>query len=110
MPPYLGWLIAAVSVAACLFLWFRDVRRVMTERRSTMDSAASQLEACRKKWFSTRDDPEAAAVLERSENIYRQAVELYNRTRCQPWNCIPAYLMGFRPVPQNDCNIRREES
>ena len=98
MAPWLIMLIAFVSTGLCIFLWFRDVRRIMQERKSTVESAGGQLVACREKALRARGDPEAPAVLERSESIYRQAVDLYNRTLRKPWNCLPAYLMGFRPV------------
>ena len=99
MVPWLISLLALVSTGICLFLWFRDVRRVMTQRKSTVESAAGQLSACREKTVRARGDPDAAAVFRRSERIYRQAVELYNETLRKPWNWLPAYLMGFRPVP-----------
>ena len=72
-------LVAVVSTAAFLFLWFRDVRRIMRERKSTVDSAKAQLNVFRKKAHKDRGDPDAAAVLERGESIYRQAVERSNR-------------------------------
>jgi len=96
-----GWiigLVAVVSSAICLFLWFRDVRRVMTERKSTVESAIGQLSSCRSKAASAKDDPQAAAVYERSKKIYRQAVSIYNQTLCKPWNYLPARLMGFHPI------------
>lgn len=98
MPSWIAWLIAIVSTAVCLFLWFRDVRRIMRSRKSTVESAAGQLAACRERAAGARDDPEAAAVLERSEKIYRQAVDIYNQTRQKPWICLPAMLMGFQPI------------
>ena len=88
-------LVAVVSTAAFLFLWFRDVRRIMRERKSTVDSAKAQLDVFREKAHKARDDPDAAAVLQRSESIYRQAVEHYNQTLRKPWVCLPAALMGF---------------
>ena len=91
-------LVAVVSTAAFLFLWFRDVRRIMRERKSTVDSAKAQLDIFREKAHKARDDPDAAAVLQRSESIYRQAVEHYNRTLHKPWVYLPAALMGFRTV------------
>lgn len=96
--PWIISLVAVVSTVLCLFLWFRDVRRVMQTRKSTVESAAGQLAVCRDKALKARGDPEAAAVLERSEKIYRQAVDLYNRTLKRPWNYLPALLMGFHFV------------
>ena len=41
-------------------------------------------------------DPEAAAVLQRSESILRQAVDLYNKALRTPWRFLPGIIMGFR--------------
>ena len=95
-------LVAVVSTTVCLFLWFRDVRRIMRERKSTVDSAKAQLDVFREKAHKARDDPDAAAVLQRSESIYRQAVEHYNQALRKPWNCLPAALMGFRTIQNGD--------
>ena len=91
-------LVAVVSTAAFLFLWFRDVRRIMRERKSTVESARSQLSIFREKAHKARDDPDAAAVLQRSESIYRQAGVDDNQALRKPWNRLPAALMGFRMI------------
>lgn len=91
-------LIAMISSAACLFLWFRDVRRIMNAQKSTMESAKVQLRIFCEKANKARDDPNTAAVWERSERIYRQAVEHYNRTLHKSWVYPPAALMGFRTI------------
>ena len=91
-------LVAVISTAVCFFLWFRDVRRIMGERKSTVESAKAQLDIFLGKAHQARGDPEAAAVLERSASIYRQAVEHYNRTLRRPWIYVPAALMGFRTI------------
>ena len=93
-----AWLIATVSSVVCLILWFRDVRQIMLLRKSTVESAAGQLNTYRKKAYHARGDPDAQAVLERSEKIYRQSVELYEQTRKKPWVFLPALLMGFMPI------------
>lgn len=98
MASWLISIVAVISTAICLYLWFRDVRRVMNEQKSTMESAKTQLEIFRERAHKARDDPDAAAVLERSESIYRQAVEHYNRTLHKPWVYPPAALMGFRTI------------
>jgi len=81
---WLMTIVAVISTAGFLFLWFRDVRRIMQQRKSTVESAAGQLAAWREKARKARGDPEAAAVVERSENIYRQAVDIYNKTLRKP--------------------------
>ena len=96
---WLAWLAAIASTSVCLFLWFRDVRRIMQEKKSRVESAAGQLAACRERASKAgEEDREAAAVQERSESIYRQAVAIYNQTLRTPWNYLPARLMGFRII------------
>lgn len=99
MEHYLAWLLAVASTIVCLILWFRDVRRIMRGQKSTVESAAGQLACCREKAARAQDDPGAAAVLERSEKIYRQAVDIYDRTLRKPGIFVPAMLMGFRLIP-----------
>lgn len=98
MSLWMAWPIAIGSTMLCVLLWFRDVRRIMRDRKSTVESAAGQLRSCRERASMARDDPEATAVLERSENIYRQAVDLYERTIRKPWVFFPARLMGYQPI------------
>lgn len=97
----LSWiipLIAIISTAACLYLWFKDVRRIMNEQKSTVESAKAQLMVFSEKANQAWDDTDTAAVLQRSESIYRQAVEHYNRTLHKLWVYPPAVLMGFRSI------------
>jgi len=99
------WIIAAVAVIStggCITLWFRGVQSVMRERESTVDSAAGQLALYRDKARKDRGDPQAANLLERSEKIYRQAVESYNGTIRKPWVYLPATLMHFRVIPREN--------
>ena len=96
-----NWLICLIAVAStmlCLFLWFRDVRRIMRERKSMVDSAAGQL-AISKQKAAAQNDPESTAVLTSSRRIYQQAVDIYNETLCRTWVRLPARLMGYRPIP-----------
>ena len=86
---WVAWLIAIVCAAAFVVLWFREVRHVLRSRKSTVDSAARQLVVCREKADSGLLDPDTTAILERSENIYWQAVTLYNDAVGKPWNRLP---------------------
>lgn len=98
MSSYIAWMIALISTAAFVSLWFRDVRRIMRERASTVESAAGHLMEYQEKARKARGDPEAEAVLERSKTICQQAVNLYNRELQKPWNRLPAQLMGFHRI------------
>lgn len=100
MTPWIAWLIAALCAAAFVALWSWEVRRMLTGRQSIVDSAASQVSAFRRRLAQTPADREAAAVLYRSESIYRQAVDNYNYALHRPWVYIPACIMGFRRAPE----------
>ena len=49
MPLQFAWLIAVISSALCLFFWFRDVRRIIGKKRSTVESTWRQLVFSRKR-------------------------------------------------------------
>ena len=100
MSPWIAWLIASISTAAFVSLWFWEVRRILNDRKSTVDSAAGQLDAFRRRAAETCCDGELTQILRRSESIYHQAVDNYNRTFSCPWLYLPARLMGFRRIPQ----------
>ena len=95
MSAWFGWLAAAVSTVACLAFWFRDVKKIMEERQSTVESAARQFAVCSRRAKEAQGRFDTLEILDRSENIYRQAVDAYNRTRSKLWVRLPAALMGF---------------
>lgn len=96
------WAIAAVSTAAFLVLWMWEVKRLLLTQKSMTDSAAAQLSTCRQRAIQDPCDPEAAQILQRSESIYRQAVDYYNRALSRPLICLPGRLLGFRPISTED--------
>lgn len=100
MTPWIAWLIAAISTAAFVALWCWEVRRILNNRKSTVDSSAGQLDAFRRRAAETCCDGELTQILRRSESIYHQAVDNYNRTFSRPWLYLAARLMGFRRIPQ----------
>ena len=97
--------VAVIATAGCFVLWFRDVRRIMREGASTVESARRQLVFWQKRASAAPGDPEAEGVLERSEWIYRQAVENYNRTMRKLSTFLPAYLMGFRIISMGTSEV-----
>ena len=102
MALFFAWFVAFASLTLSLSLWFRDVRRIMNERMNVVEIAAGQLSVFRDRAFKSREDPKAAAVFERSERIYQQAVDIYNFTLQKPWNRLPARMMGFRRVSDKE--------
>ena len=95
MPEWLGWLVAGISTVGFISLWFWEVRRVLRSFQSTVESAAGQLAAYRKRLAQAQQDAALQEVLRRSESIYRQAAGNYNETLHRPWIYIPGRLMGF---------------
>ena len=81
------------------------VHRELQAKIDTVNSAKSQLTACRKNHMLTRDSSEeqdAKFILSRSLDIYNQSVILYNQTLLKPRNRIPAVLMGFRQMKEGE--------
>ncbi|MDD4239023.1 MAG: hypothetical protein PHT62_10790 [Desulfotomaculaceae bacterium] len=97
--------IAIISTAAFIVLWFWVVHRELRSKTDTVNSAVSQLAACRKNHLQTRDGPEeqdAKSIFSRSLDIYRQSVMLYNQALLKPWNLIPGFLLGFRQIKEGE--------
>ena len=91
------YIIIAVFFLICLFLYIRKVWIIMHERMMTVELAAEQLKIHR----AVANDMENKYVLERSENIYSQAVRLYHIALENPFTWLPATLMGFRPIKED---------
>lgn len=87
-----------------VYLWFRRVWTVMKARHDAVEVAARQRQTAEE---SAEPSPEAfAAVLARSENIYTQAVERYEQALHRPLYHLPAVMMGFRSVKEDDPSER----
>lgn len=87
-----------------VYLWFRRVWTVMKARHEAVEVAARQRQTAED---SAEPSPEAfAAVLARSENIYAQAVERYEQALHRPLYHLPAVMMGFRSVKEDDPSER----
>lgn len=87
-----------------VYLWFHRVWTVMKARHEAVEVAARQRQTAED---SAEPSPEAfAAVLARSENIYAQAVERYEQALHRPLYHLPAVMMGFRSVKEDDPSER----
>ena len=94
-------LIAAVSVAALLWLWCYITRQELRQKTDMVNSAKSQLKACSQTLQALSDESQIAqarAVAERCWDIYLQAVTLYNDTLRRPVYRFPAALLHYRPI------------
>ena len=89
------WLVAIASTSALVALWFWEVRRLLRQHRSMVESARCQLAAFEKRAAEAAGNADVTEVLRRSESIYRQAAGNYNETLHRLWIYIPGQLMGF---------------
>lgn len=91
--------IATISTIAFMVLWFWVVRKELYAKENMVAAVQYQLTASRETYDRVRDGPEgekAMEIFKRSQSIYKQAVEIYNKTLHKPFNAIPALLLGFR--------------
>ncbi|MEG0215726.1 MAG: hypothetical protein RR590_02780 [Hungatella sp.] len=103
MTATIAYVIAAISIAAFVTLWFRIVYQELRTKGNMVNSAKMQLTACHKYYMQAETDQEkqdAKFVLLRSEDIYRQSIVLYNQMLKKPQNRIPGFLMGFLQIKE----------
>jgi len=94
-------LIALFGIAAAFFLWLRITKLELQQKMDAVNSAQSQLNACRMFLSDLKDGPDAERVQtvdRQCRDIYRQAAVMYNETLHRPINRIPGWLLGYRPV------------
>ena len=103
--PWSSWFIIIILLLLCLFLWVRKVWHIMHDRMRTVDLAAEQLRIFR----AMENDLKNEDVLKRSEDLYSQAVRLYQIALENPFNWLPATLMGFRPITKGNATQSKEK-
>ena len=99
MSLWVPWLIAIASTTALIALWLWEVKRTLRHLKSTMDSAADQLTAFKRKAsdvFDPQQTVELEKVIGRSKSIYLQAAEHYNNTLDKLWIFLPGRVLGFK--------------
>ncbi len=94
----MGMLAALGLAGALVVLWFTEVRALLCRCRSIVECAEAQVKLHRRNAAMAAQDDDLAAILARSEDIYRQAVNNYNGLLSRPWIGLPAVLMHFSAV------------
>ena len=87
-------LLALVAAAVCGYFWLWNAKRVLSRQRSAVENAARQYARCGKR---AQNMEETMELLDRSENAYRHAVDVYNQGLKKFWLRLPARLMGYYP-------------
>lgn len=94
-------LVALFGIVAAFLLWLRITKLELRQKMDAVNSAQSQLNACRMFLSDLKDGPDAErvqAVDRQCRDIYRQAAVMYNETLQRPANRIPGWILGYRPV------------
>ncbi|MEG2660965.1 MAG: hypothetical protein RR978_09670 [Oscillospiraceae bacterium] len=105
MATLVACLVAGVSTAAFIALWFWVVRRELCAKQKPVKAARCQFIASKQAYLRARDGPkekQAKEIMERSERIYRQSAEFYNALVRKPWNVIPALFLGYQQEKENN--------
>ena len=103
MIPFLVF-IAAASIIALLILWCYITKQELRHKIDMVKSAESQLKAYEETLLlmdPAGQNQQAQAVAERCQDIYRQAVALYNETLNRFIYRIPAAILQYRPIKLN---------
>ncbi len=105
MPNWIAWLLAGVSTAGLVIIWFVSAYRELARAKQSIENAIRQvrlhIDGCAQ---VCRGPYEAAAAnsLSVSRSIYREAVKNYEAVRYKPVNRLPALLLGYRTIPETD--------
>ena len=105
MSDWIAWLIAGISTAGLVIVWFVSAYRELARAKQSVENAIRQvrlhLDGCAQ---VCRGPYEAAAAnsLSVSRSIYCEAVKNYEAVRYKVVNRFPALLLGYRAIPKAD--------
>ncbi|MDD3253335.1 MAG: hypothetical protein PHV18_12340 [Lachnospiraceae bacterium] len=105
MTTIIACLIATFSTSAFIALWFWVVRKELCAKENMVSAAKRQFTAGRQEYVRARDgldEAKARDIMERSQSIYWQALNIYSKTLRKPWNTVPAWFLGFRQKSRDD--------
>ncbi|MEG0924671.1 MAG: hypothetical protein RR313_07695 [Anaerovoracaceae bacterium] len=107
MTIFVACLLVGVSTVALVVLWFWVVRRELLEKQKIVEISKSQLVTSKQEYMRVRGEPsenKVREILDRSQSVYDQSVEIYNKILRKPWNMIPAFFLDLRPVKEKNKN------
>lgn len=109
MPVWIAWLIAGISTAGFVAIWFSTAHRELLRGRQSVENAVRQIQlhvdACPQVRGGPYDET-AMSALDTSRMIYRETVKGYNRIVRRPMNRIPALILGY-PLIRIERQLRR---
>lgn len=105
MPTLLACIIAGIFAAGFVTIWFTTAYAELSAKRNSLADLYEQLRLHEGLYAQTWDGPDArssAGMLETSRMLLREALKSYNYILRKPMNRIPALIMGFRAVDEEN--------
>ncbi len=105
MPMIIACIVAGICVAGFVTIWFTTAYTELSTKRNSLIDLDEQLRLHEGLCAEARDGQymrSANGMLETSRMLCREATKTYNRILYKPMNRIPALLMGFRAVDEED--------
>lgn len=105
MQYWIIWLIAGVSTAGLVTIWFAAARSKLLHAKRSVDHAIRQVKLHMDGYAQACNGPYKAAALHSlniSRSIYRDAITNYEAVRHKPVIRLPALLLGYGDMPEKD--------
>lgn len=108
MTPIIAYLIAGLSTAALLTLWFVIAYQRLALKKQGVVAAAEQVQMHRNLFRQARGGPDAKAaqrMFDTSRLLYEEAAKCYNKTLKKPIYRFPGLIMGFRLLAETKAKL-----
>lgn len=105
MTVFFACLIACISIAGFVTIWFTTAYAELSAKRDSLADLDEQLHLHERLYSHAQDDVDARyanGMVETSRMLCREASKSYNRILRKPMNRIPGFLMGFREVDEDN--------
>ena len=105
MSSLIACFIAGICAAGFVTIWFTTVYAELSVKRNCLADIDEQLRLHEKLYAQTWDGPDArssAYMLETSRLLLREALKSYNCILRKPMNRVPALIMGFRTMDEEN--------
>lgn len=105
MSNWIPWVIAGISTAGLVIVWFVSAYRELARAKQSVENAIRQVKLHIDGCAQVCHGPYEAAAensLSVSRSIYHEAIKSYEAIRHKPVNRLPALLLGYCAVPKAD--------
>ena len=105
MPVWIAWVIAGISTAGLVALWFVTAHRELLQAKRSVENSIRQISLHKDGYAEIYEGPYKGAAthsLNVSRTIYCEAVKNYEAVRYKPVNRLPAFLLGYRAIQHVD--------